>query len=73
MFGASSGGRKAFGDPASSRQVEFHLISAIDRPGVIVLATEFGGEFPGVAVNSNDAPGIDPAHGIKKAGEVCVI
>ena len=60
------------GDP-SSLQVEFHLVSAINGPRLIVLATKLGGKLPRVAMDGNDSPGIHPTYGVEKAGEVGVI
>ena len=44
-------------------QGEFELVVAVDGPGVVVEATEFGGELLGEAVNGEDAFGADAVDG----------
>lgn len=54
-------------------EIHLELIAAVDRPGVVVLAAEFGGELAGVAVDGEDALGPDSFDRFEESGEVGVI
>lgn len=49
------------------------MVFAVDGPGVVVEAAEFGGEFLGEAVDGEDAFGADAVDGFEEAGEVGVV